>query len=276
MYERNHNLVPELEPDYYELELMGEGISEPITLCFDDLKSFTPSHEVMTTIACAGNKRKSVATEFPNVKGLKWTNGAIGNALYKGVLVRDLLLQKTGLKESDLVGKGLHLVAISYDQDFQGVPYQVSIPLDMAMDPKNEIILAHEMNGQDLPYAHGYPVRLICPGIIAVRSAKWVNKLVISKEEADSAPQRRDYKIVKEQDMTKVNWSKYKPVMGNVINSAIAYPETDLEILYDGQGPIEISGWATGDGTKGTQVVKVEVSFDEGKTWEEAHDYIKE
>ena len=58
----------------------------------------------------------------------------------------------------------------------------------MALDPKNEITLAYEMNGQDLPLAHGYPVRLICPGIIAVRSAKWVNKLIISKEEADSAP----------------------------------------------------------------------------------------
>ena len=55
---------------------------------------------------------------FPNVKGLKWTNGAIGNGLYKGVLVRDLLLTSLGLKESDLLGKGLHLVAISYDQDF--------------------------------------------------------------------------------------------------------------------------------------------------------------
>ena len=76
--------------------------------------------------------------------------------------------------------------------------------------------------------------------------------------------------------MTKVNWSKYEPVMGNVINSAIAYPETDIEILYDGKGPIEISGWATGDGAKGTQIEKVEVSFDEGETWHEAHDYIKE
>ena len=118
MYERNHNLVPELEAEFYELELKGEGVTGSVTLCLDDLKSFSPSHEVMATIACAGNKRKSVATEFPNVKGLKWTNGGIGNALYKGVLVRDLLLQKTGLKESDLVGKGLHLVTISYDQDF--------------------------------------------------------------------------------------------------------------------------------------------------------------
>ena len=71
---------------------------------------------------------------------------------------------------------------------------------------------------------HGYPVRLICPGYIAVRSAKWVSKLIINDEEADSAPQRRDYKIIKELDITKVDWSKYQPVFGLVLNSAIAYP----------------------------------------------------
>ena len=56
---------------------------------------------------------------------------------------------------------------------------------------------------------------------------KWLNKLVISKEEADSAPQRRDYKVVKENEMSKVQWDKYKPVMHNVINSAIGFPEHD-------------------------------------------------
>ena len=147
MYERNHNLIPELDAEYYELELFGEGVKEEKTLYLDDIKKIEPTHEVMTTIACAGNKRKSVAQVFPNVKGLKWTNGAIGNGLYKGVLVRDLLLTSLGLKESDLLGKGLHLVAISYDQDFQGKNYEVSIPLDLALDPKNEILLAYEMNG---------------------------------------------------------------------------------------------------------------------------------
>ena len=55
---------------------------------------------------------------FPGVKGLPWTNGALGNALYKGVQIRDLLLLTMKLKEEDLVGKGLHLVAIGYDADF--------------------------------------------------------------------------------------------------------------------------------------------------------------
>ena len=72
----------------------------------------------MVTIACGGSKRFSLKNAFPSIKGLPWTTGALGNALYKGVRVRDLLLLTMKLKEEDLVGKGLHLVAIGYDADF--------------------------------------------------------------------------------------------------------------------------------------------------------------
>jgi DMSO/TMAO reductase YedYZ molybdopterin-dependent catalytic subunit len=49
-------------------------------------------------------------------------------------------------------------------------------------------MLAWEMNGLPLPYEHGFPVRMVTPGCIAVRSPKWIKKLIISDEEADSAP----------------------------------------------------------------------------------------
>jgi len=85
-------------------------------------------------------------------------------------------------------------------------------------------LLAYEQNGEPLKEVHGFPLRLITPGCIAVRSPKWVSKLIVSDEEADSAPQRRDYKIVKEADITKVDWTKYKPVFSMVLNSAIVHP----------------------------------------------------
>lgn len=82
----------------------------------------------------------------------------------------------------------------------------MSVPCEYALDPLNEVMLAYEVNGEDIPAEHGYPVRMVSPGCIAVRSCKWVNKLIISDEEADSAPQRRDYKIVTEDDISKVKW----------------------------------------------------------------------
>ncbi len=137
-------------------------------------------------IACAGNKRRYLQEVFPEVKGLKWTNGAIGNSKYRGVSMRYILLEKMGLSEENLKGK--HLIAFSYDADFQGKHYEVSVPCEYALDPLNEVMLAYEMNGEPLPKEHGFPIRMLSPGCIAVRSAKWVHSLIISDEQADSAP----------------------------------------------------------------------------------------
>lgn len=72
---------------------------------------------------------------YPTVKGVNWDLGAIGNNKYKGVLIRDILLE-SGFSETDLNTMGhLHLIATGMDKDFQGEPFKVSIPLDRALDP---------------------------------------------------------------------------------------------------------------------------------------------
>ena len=85
-----------------------------VTLSFEDLKKM-PDHSVETVLVCGGNKRKNLQKIFQGVKGLPWTNGAIGNALYRGVPMRYILLEVMKLREEDLIGKGLHLVMVSYD-----------------------------------------------------------------------------------------------------------------------------------------------------------------
>jgi sulfite oxidase len=143
----------------------------------------------------------------------------------------------------------LHLVTVSLDADFQGKHFEVSIPIERALDPRNEIILAYECNGEDLPVTHGYPVRLICPGYIAVRSPKWVSKLIINDEDADSTPQRRDYKIVKDMDISQVDWTKYESVYGVSMNSAIVLPAEGSTAAVE-SGLVTLEGYAYPDGEK--------------------------
>ena len=52
--------------------------------------------------------------------------------------------------------------------------------MEYALDSSREVMLAYEMNGEDIPKVHGFPIRLVCPGMIAVRSCKWVMQLIIS------------------------------------------------------------------------------------------------
>ena len=95
--------------------------------------------------------------------------------------MRDLLLDMGFTVESL---KDKHLIAESMDVDVQGKNFQISIPMDMVIDPLNEVILAYEMNGTDIPIEHGYPLRLVVPGTVGVRNAKWVKSLIVSDNEA--------------------------------------------------------------------------------------------
>lgn len=108
MFERNHNLIPEIDIEDYELLLMAGGKEDenPKTLVFDDLLKM-PTQDVMAAMVCAGSKRRAIQEKFPTVKGLKWTNGAIGNCIYTGVPLRHILLEVMGLKEDEISGKNL-------------------------------------------------------------------------------------------------------------------------------------------------------------------------
>lgn len=198
----------------------------------DEIKNMPNPHTVVTTIACAGNRRRHTKVHYPDVKGLNWDVGAVSNAKYRGVLVRDLLLA-SGFTQEELDGdmlKNKHLVATGMDTDFQGVPYSISIPLERALDPKNEVILAYEMNNEPIIPDHGYPLRLICPGYIGVRHCKWVQKLEISDQEATYYVQRRDYKWIEEKDWSKINPEDYPSINGIVSYACITNFKTDQEV----------------------------------------------
>ena len=62
-------------------------------------------------------------------------------------------------------------------------PFMSSIPIRKAVDLYGDVLIAYEMNGEDLPPDHGYPLRAVVPGHAGVRSTKWVSEIVISKEE---------------------------------------------------------------------------------------------
>mmetsp|Transcript_11500 Transcript_11500/g.17309 ORF Transcript_11500/g.17309 Transcript_11500/m.17309 type:complete len:124 (+) Transcript_11500:1208-1579(+) len=123
------------------------------------------------------------------------------------------------------------------------------------------------MDGQPIPLDHGYPLRLVVPGHIGVRNAKWVCRLEISDKEAPSAPHQRDYRWVKEKDATKIDYSKLDPIMTVPLNSCITAPESG-HVVHTGETKfLDLKGYAVPDGSTGAQVTKVEVSLDQGQTW---------
>lgn len=90
-YVRNHLPVPEVDPESYELEITIDGIDSPITLSFDQLKAL-PKYDVTAAIMCGGNRRSEM-NEVKPVKGLSWGAAAVGNAIWSGPKLCDILKQ---------------------------------------------------------------------------------------------------------------------------------------------------------------------------------------
>lgn len=230
-----------------------------------DLKDNFEPYKVMVSMSCAGNRRMGMKEFNPEVQGNSWYIGAVGNVEYTGILITDLL-KELGFDLEHLRDK--HLIAESMDVDVLGKHYEVSVPMSMVLDPRNEVILAYQMNGEDLPLEHGYPLRLVVPGTVGVRNAKWVKALTISDEEATSTQQKENYKIVKEKDPKKIDYSKIKPIMGYIVNSAIGDPINKEVVTIAKDTPFyTIKGYAVGNQANGVPVDRVELTFDGGKTW---------
>ena len=168
---RNHYPAPRLDIETWQLTIEGE-VETPLTLKFGDLKQF--GEVTLTTwLQCFGNGRSFFV---PRASGTPWRYGAIGQAVWKGVRVRDVLL-KAGLK----VG-AKHVASQGYDEPPPGAePFIRSIPLEKALDPNT--LLVYEMNGEPLPLLNGYPVRLLVTGWGGSASVKWLRRMIVTKEE---------------------------------------------------------------------------------------------
>jgi len=117
-FERNHNLIPEIDPEEYELNLwLNPADEEPLkTLSLEDVKNL-PVHNLDAYLCCAGNKRRYLQVEHGDaVKGLKWNATAIANSRFKGVRLVHVLENLMNIKLDDVRGK--HLIMKGYDADF--------------------------------------------------------------------------------------------------------------------------------------------------------------
>jgi sulfite oxidase len=127
-------------------------------------------------------------------------------------------------------------------------------------------MLAWEMNDEPIPAAHGFPLRVIVPGHVGVRNVKWVNKIVLSKEEAPGPWQRgMAYKGFPPslKTLDGVDTEKIPSLQEQPVQSSILMPTQ----LIAGQTNV-VSGYAYSGGGRG--IVRVDVSIDNGQTWIQA------
>jgi DMSO/TMAO reductase YedYZ molybdopterin-dependent catalytic subunit len=230
-------------------------VERPQEFTLNDLRHMK-AVTVTAVVQCSGNGR---AFHRPKVPGIQWERGAIGNAQWTGVRLRDILAKagvQTEARHVQFQGADRPVVA--------SVPLFIrSIPLEKALHP--ETILAYEMNGRLLPMLHGAPLRVITPGWMADSCIKWLTDITVQADEAKGYYMQTAYRVpTKPVEPGSSATGPSMPVEAMVVNSLVAAPQEGQTVQL---GPVTIQGVAWSGEAK---VAKVEVSIDGGKNWEQA------
>lgn len=249
-FKRNQGLFPEQPVDLDAWSLSIEGlVQKPLHLKFEDILTL-PKVEVANTLECSGNGRSLLKKK---ASGNPWTIGGVGNALWGGVLLKEMLAM------ADLKPDAKHVCFEGFDipKGKSQIKFIRSIPVEKAM---SSTLLAYEMNGEPLPGEHGFPLRALALGWTGANCVKWLHKITVLNAPAEGFFMDRVYRIFQKGE---------DPSSGEVVTkintkSIITQPINNQRIPL-GVIPVRGAAYAGEDSIK-----LVEVSVDNGLTWNRA------
>jgi DMSO/TMAO reductase YedYZ molybdopterin-dependent catalytic subunit len=255
-YVRNHFAMPKLDAATWKLKVEG-AVERPLELSYGELKKI-PAKTVTATLECAGNSRVFLV---PRPSGVLWELGAVGTAEWTGVPLADLL-ERAGVKPGavEVVLEGADSGEVKDPPTSPGViPFARSLPLEKARKP--EVLLAYRMNGEELPPTHGFPLRAVVAGWYGMASVKWLTRLIVTERPFAGYYQSLDY----------ATWQRFNglptlvPITSLGVKAEVARPALDEVVAAGSTYRVHGAAWA-GE----SEVAKVEVTGDGGRTWAEA------
>lgn len=249
-FDRNQSEIMQEPIALEDWELLIEGeVRNKIRFTFDQILRM-PKAIAANTLECSGNGRLLLKEK---ARGNPWTIGGVGNAVWGGVWLKDVL-QKAGIKET-----AKHVSFEGFDKPLgsAGIKFIRSIPLSKAL---SSTLLAYEMNGEPLPVKHGFPMRGLALGWTGANCVKWLHKVTLLEKPYEGFFMDNVYRVFQRGEDSKSG----KVVTGIKLKSIITQPEKDETLP---PGPVTILGAAfAGE----SDIEKVEVSTDGGQTWNPA------
>jgi DMSO/TMAO reductase YedYZ molybdopterin-dependent catalytic subunit len=254
-------VIPEVDVRAWKLLVGGDAAESRAEYTLDDLQKGFEQVELVAVNQCSGNCR---GLSRPHVQGIQWGYGAMGNARWKGVRLKDVL-DKAGVKKEAL--------EVGFDGADSGIVEETpdfikSIPVWRALDENT--LLAWEMNGEPLPRWNGYPLRLVVPGWTGTYWVKHLTSIEIRAQALGGFWMNPAYRIPKGKfalvdrfvsQETETN----TPITEMVVNSLITNLADGARVSAGRS--VEVKGIAW-DGGYGIQ--SVAVSTDGGLSWRPA------
>jgi DMSO/TMAO reductase YedYZ molybdopterin-dependent catalytic subunit len=252
-------LIPtDVSVDSFRLNVRGH-VNQQLSLSLNDILHGLPQVELAAVNQCSGNSRGFFA---PRVAGAQWANGAMGNALWTGVRLRDVL-DRAGVKAGAVQVRfsGLEQPVVP------DAPYfKKSLDIDHARD--GEVMIAFATNGEQLPLVNGFPLRLIVPGWYATYWVKMLNDIEVLDQPDDNYWTKTAYTIPDRPraDVTPGETGvKMIPITRMVPRSFITNVDAGSNLPVGAPKPLR--GLAFGGDTS---VAAVDISVDGGKSWRPA------
>jgi DMSO/TMAO reductase YedYZ molybdopterin-dependent catalytic subunit len=262
MFIRNNGLLPDpIDTDTWSLEISGESIQHKTYFSLVQLKKLFKEISLNVVLECGGNGRSEY---FPSAQGNQWNTGAVACVKWSGIKLSDVLTY-CGIKKDALYvgyyGKDKHL-----SKDTNKSAISRGCPIEKALDENT--ILAYKMNDKEIPFVHGYPLRLIVPGYPGSASGKWLHKIVVRNIIHDGTKMGGyAYRIPKMSVApgTKVAKKDMKIIEEMPVKSLITSIKTGIQHKLSEPLLVEGHAWA-GNG----DVSSVMISKDYGITWQKA------
>ena len=249
------SVIPtDIQTDTYRLNVIGH-VNTPISLSLADVMAL-PRVELAAVNQCSGNSRGFFQ---PRVAGGEWGNGAMGNAKWTGVSLKDLL-DKAGVKAG---AQRVRFGGLDEPVVADAPKFLKSFGIDHARD--GTVMVAYAMNGEQLPLVNGFPLRLVVPGWYSTYWVKMLTSIEVLDKPDDNFWTAKAYMIP---DTPGAN---QKPGQAGIKNIPInrMVPRSFVTNFRGGEtvragGPTLVRGIAFGGDTG---VRAVDISADSGATW---------
>ena len=253
--------IPRVDGASWKLTIAGDAADKPFDLTLDQLKREFEPVEVAALCICSGNRR---GLSEPHVPGIQWGHGAMGNARWKGVRLKEVLA-RAGLKKGaiEIAFDGADGPALDKTPDFIK-----SIPVWKALDENT--ILAFEMNGAPLPHWNGYPVRVVVPGWTATYWMKHLTSIQAVSQPFKGFWMATAYRIPKgkfpvvDRFVTQETEAN-TPITEMVVASLVTNLRDGMSLPAGQAAAVRGVAWDGGYGMR-----DVEVSIDGGASWRPA------
>jgi DMSO/TMAO reductase YedYZ molybdopterin-dependent catalytic subunit len=258
---RNNGVMPEVESAQNWRFTVEGTVYRPMTFSLNDLSQQFEVVHMALQLECGGNGRAGFT---PAARGNQWTTGAIGNAVWTGVRLVDVLAA-VGVK-----AEAVYTAHYSADTHLSGDPEKLPIsrgmPLAKAIQPNT--LLAFAMNGEPLPLLHGGPLRVVAPGWPGSVSQKWLQRIGMRDQVHDGPKMTgKSYRVPANPVApgTDVPNEDMRIIEAMPVKSLITRPQTGLEAALGSPLAVRGHAWA-GD----RDVSAVDVSIDFGASWQRA------